>query len=119
MSERAIQAAKAVKSHKPFANAPDHESLSEAHARITEELAAIIDKHFPGYDKLPVTADGVVIVPGMRVFRRVALFGQAHSIQVHQCESLRTDLMVNLSECYSTREAAEAALAKTKGTDDA
>ena len=72
-------------------------------------------------DKLPKTADGVSVVPGMTVYHSHPVGGTIYEDVVHDLEPCSTtsedsiwmDGCIDAERCYSTREAAEA-----KGTDD-
>jgi len=72
-----------------------------------EELLAELDRLRAMEDKLPKTADGVAVVPGMMVWYRTG-----HHV-VHRTVEMRAQLRnmacMSVSGCYSTREAAEAA----------
>lgn len=93
----------------------------ESEARVLHEAAAEINRLQAIVDRLPVTKDGVHAVPG-----DVELFHPAHQIHVLDrfWQSAGGDWMVQnsrsyeagarymaevVSDCYSTREAAEAA----------
>lgn len=75
--------------------------LNEQHAEI-ERLRAIVER-------LPKTADGVPVTPGMAYWFEYmdtpGEFGQLHASEIYNCNG---DVVFN-TYCYSTREAAEAA----------
>lgn len=57
-------------------------------------------------DKLPTTVDGVPIVPGTDVWRKCSACHHVHPWRSYDRPDFSTKV---LAECYSTREAAEAA----------
>lgn len=70
-----------------------------------DELQAIVDK-------LPRTADGKPIASGMTLYRETRRTGTVEPhIVSDDVRAINEDLFINwpVSECYSTREAAEAA----------
>lgn len=79
-----------------------------AGARILRQLADIVER-------LPRTADGVPVVPGVSVFTRdghpAGLWMSLDTTEVHSNIGDPTDLWDGhkISDCYSTREAALAA----------
>jgi len=93
--------------------------------QITENMQLIIDKQSQELaelrditERLPVTADGVPVVPGMRVFMVVdsqILCRCVHNDQVESgfastCPStLKASVSRHVKYCYSTREAASEA----------
>ena len=79
-----------------------HRVQEHRHADEIERLRAIVDK-------LPKTADGVPVVPGMKLFFLCPFENRITSDQVFQDRPEVGGMTIEVSNCYSTREAAEAA----------
>jgi len=82
--------------------------------REIKRLQAIVDK-------LPKTSDGVPVVPGMMLWDPVWIDRSfaVHSLDVYCPEARRSEWVVegyvDVSQCFSTQAAAEAAKGKTRG----
>jgi hypothetical protein len=60
-------------------------------------------------ERLPKTADGVAVVPGMDLYEARDIFGETEIRKVDSVATTTFPDVVIIEECYSTREAAEAA----------
>jgi hypothetical protein len=73
-------------------------------------------------DQRPVTADGVVVVPGMMLWYWIdgptKRLLASYKLHIHHTESTLTEMdgWKHFYDCYSTRAAAEAAASKGEGT---
>ncbi len=77
-----------------------------------KDLRAEIEQLREKVDKLPKTADGVRVIPLIDTYVFHPVFGDCIIIANHQARPWTTELMgnvVSVADCYSTREAAEAA----------
>jgi hypothetical protein len=87
-------------------------------ASLCESFQAEVDRLKAIIDRFPKTMDGVVITPGMKVYD-VQPGGYIQGVDVKYFEA-QTDASIPepvyyLPGCYSTHEAAEAALESKKG----
>lgn len=88
--------------------------VAAAKARI-EAMEAVVEK-------LPLTKDGVRVVPGVDNVWRITWRGDIEQCEIEirqpyaECEYYFVD-PTEVPNCYSTREAAEAAIAKAKGNE--